>query len=39
MGTGKRKNIEQIPTEDESRGKTGKVVSEQAGQISKSHIK
>ena len=31
MGTGKRKNIEQIPTEDESRGKTGKVVSEQAG--------
>jgi hypothetical protein len=31
MGTGKRKNIEQIPTEDEPRGKTGKVVSEQAG--------
>ena len=31
MGTGKRKNIEQIPTEDESQGKTGKVVSEQGG--------
>jgi hypothetical protein len=31
MGIGKRKNIEQIPTEDESQGKTGKVVSEQAG--------
>jgi hypothetical protein len=31
MGTGKRKNIEQIPTEDEPQGKTGRVVSEQAG--------
>src|SRR5918996_227014 len=31
MGTGKRKNIEQIPTEDEPQGKTGKVVSEQGG--------
>ena len=31
MGTGKRKSIEQIPTEDEPQGKTGKVVSEQAG--------
>ena len=31
MGTGKRKNIEQIPTEDERQGKTGKVVSEQGG--------
>lgn len=31
MGTGKRKNTEQIPTEDDPQGKTGKVVSEQAG--------
>jgi Protein of unknown function (DUF2795) len=31
MGTDKRKNIEQIPTEDEPQGKTGKAVSEQAG--------
>jgi hypothetical protein len=31
MGTGKRKNIEQIPTEDEPQGKTGKVVSDQGG--------
>jgi hypothetical protein len=31
MGTGKLKNIEQIPTDDEPQGKTGKVVSEQAG--------
>jgi hypothetical protein len=31
METGKRKNVEQIPEEDEPQGKTGKVVSEQAG--------
>ena len=31
MGTGKRKNIEQIPKEDEPQGQTGKVVSEQGG--------
>jgi hypothetical protein len=31
METGKRENIEQIPTEDEPQGKTGKVVSEQGG--------
>jgi hypothetical protein len=31
MGTGKRENIEQIPTEDEPQGMTGKVVSEQGG--------
>jgi hypothetical protein len=31
MGTGKRKNIEQIPTDDEPQGGTGKKVSEQAG--------
>jgi hypothetical protein len=29
MGTGKRKNMEQIPMEDAPQGKTGKVVSEQ----------
>jgi hypothetical protein len=27
METGKRKNIEQIPTEDEPQGKTGKVIT------------
>ena len=31
MGTGKRKNIEQIPREDGPQGKTGRVVSEQSG--------
>jgi uncharacterized protein DUF2795 len=31
MGTSKRKNIEQIPTEDEPQGKTGRIVSEQGG--------
>jgi hypothetical protein len=31
METGKRKNVEQIPEEDEPQGTTGKVVSEQAG--------
>jgi hypothetical protein len=31
METGKRENTEQIPQEDDPQGKTGKVVSEQAG--------
>jgi hypothetical protein len=31
METGKRENVEQIPQEDDSQGKTGKVVSEQSG--------
>jgi hypothetical protein len=29
--TGKRENPDQIPQEDDTRGKTGKVISEQAG--------
>ena len=31
MKTDQRKHVEQIPTDDEPQGKTGKVVSEQAG--------
>jgi hypothetical protein len=31
MESNKREHTEQIPTEDDSRGKTGKIISEQAG--------